>query len=279
MTPTTCLLILSKFGDICGILPIAKHLSDSGNKPAMVVNMNFASILRGVSYALPDIVHFPMSRLDLGREYAKNKYATVLECQPYGKGYKGRRDVPYNLLAWQCAGFGQHFDDTKNFPLIFDRRDKERESFLVTTHRRGDKPLVLISVGCSRSSPFATHHAFSEAIKRKHGHYCEILDLCNVKAARLYDLLGLFDVASLLITGDTSALHLAAASPAMKTIVLNNDNPFLASRPRCNVVYRTTYNQVADKMAEIHAAVRRAVHEGSASMVSSGGTSPASVAA
>lgn len=279
MNPTTAICCVAKHGDLVNIAPIFKHLHDSGNTPAVVANLNFISTLKGFSFVKIDAVHYTMSKLDLAMEYAKSRYETVLNGQPFGKAYKGPREAPYNVLAWKSLGFGEHFDDTKNFPLIFDRRDKERESFLVTTHRRGTRPLVLLSVGCSRSSPFATHHTFSEAIKRKHGHYCEILDLCNVKAARLYDLLGLFDVASLLITGDTSALHLAAASPALKTIVLNNDNPFLASRPRCNVVYRTTYNQVADKMAEIHAAVRQAVYEGSGSTNRAGGTSPARVAA
>lgn len=262
MNPATAVLATSKHGDLVNLGPIFKHLHDSGNTPTVIANFNFFSTLKGFSYVKIDAVHFPMSRNDLALEYAKNNYSTVLNAVTFGKSWKGPRDVPYNVLAWQNVGYGEHFDNTKDFPLIFDRRDAERESFLVTQHRRGNRPLVLLSVGCSRSSPFATHGAFSEAIRRKHGHYCEILDLCSVKAARLYDLLGLFDVATVLITADTSALHLATASPALKVVALTNDKPFLSSSPRCNVIYRTTYNQVSDKMNEIHAALRKAFAEG-----------------
>lgn len=262
MIDNPCLCLLGKNGDIINSLPIAKHLHDSGTTPAFVVSMNYSHVLRGVTYVKSDVVHYPPTSIELALEYARNKYDKVLNLQVYGLTYKGPRDLPYNVLMWKSVGYGDKFDDTTNFPLIFDRRDKERESFLITQHRRGDRPLVLLSVGCSRSSPFATHGAFSDAIRRKHGHYCEIIDLCTVKAARLYDLLGLFDVATVLITADTSALHLATASPALKVVALTNDKPFLSSRPRCNVIYRTTYNQVSDKMNEIHDALRAAFKEG-----------------
>lgn len=256
------IVLLGKFGDCANILPVAKHLYDSRNTPALVCHMNYSPLLRGVTYCKADPVHFPLTRTDLAMEYARNKYADVRLAQIYGRTYQGPKEVSYNELAWQSVGYGEHFKDTKNFPLIFDRRDAEREKFLMEQNIEGGRPLVLLSVGCGRSSPFAAHYAFGEAIRRKHGHYCEIVDLCKVKAARLYDWLGLFDRASLLITADTAALHLAAASPKLKVIALVNDKPFLATSPRCNVVLKATYSEVTGKMADIHAAIGQAVAAG-----------------
>ena len=94
-----------------------------------------------------------------------------------------------------------------------------------------------------------------EAIKRKHGGRCRIVDLCDVRASRIYDLLGLFERASLLITGDTYALHLATAVPRLPVIALVNDNPFLATTPRCNVVLKLKYSEAVERMRDVHASV------------------------
>ena len=252
-----CIVQLGKFGDIANILPVAKKLHDEGNTPGFVVSMNYLPILRGVHYCRPDPVHFEPNRIDLALQYAQNKYKTVLNAQPYGKQYKykGEIGVSFNELSWQSVGFGDQFHDRVGFPLVFDNRDKAREDFLIAQHVRGGRPILLLSVGCSRSSPFATHNAFSEAIKRKFGARFEIIDLCNVKCACIYDWLGLFERSTLLITADTAALHLATAVPSLKVIALVNDKPFLATTPRCNVVLKMNYGSVSEKMGDIYEAV------------------------
>ncbi len=247
--------LLAKHGDLINFAPVAKHLHDSGKVVRWVVNINFLSTLRGFGFIKPDPVHFKPNRIDLAIQYARNKYATVLNAQPYGKHYTGEKDCSFNELSWRNIGFGDQFHDTKNFPLVFDNRDKGREDFLITQHVRGGRPILLLSVGCSRSSPFATHNAFSEAIKRKFGARFEIIDLCNVKCACIYDWLGLFERSTLLITADTAALHLATATPSLKVIALVNDKPFLATTPRCNVIYKTNYGSVSEKMKDIYEAV------------------------
>ncbi len=252
----TAIVQLGRFGDVIQLLPVAKHLHDAGNTPDFVINMNFLPVLRGVTYLKPDPVHFPPARIDLALQYAKNKYKNVLVGQAYGKKFPDHpKDVSFNELSWRSVGFGDQFHDTKNFPLVFDNRDKAREDFLITQHVRGGRPILLLSVGCSRSSPFATHNAFSEAIKRKFGARFEIIDLCSVKCACIYDWLGLFERSVLLITADTAALHLATATPSLKVIALVNDNPFLATTPRCNVIYKTNYRSVSEKMKDIYEAV------------------------
>jgi len=258
----TAIVQLGKYGDICNLLPIAKHLNDSGNTPHWVVGINYMSILAGVDYVHADPVHFNVTRIKDALGYAQASYGTVLNGQPYGKDYAGPKDDSYNLLAWKSCGFGEHFDDTNRFPLVFNKRDFDREDFLAEQHgckkKNEGAPLILLAIGCARSSPFPSRAVFADAIQRKHGGRCKIVDLCDVKAARIYDLLGLLERASLLITADTYALHLAAATPMLPVVALVNDRPFLSTRPRCRVVLRLKYSEAIDRMKEVHQAVSEA---------------------
>jgi len=253
----TAIVQLGKYGDICNLLPIAKHLHDKGNTPHWVVNINYMSVLAGVDYVHADPVHFSVTRIKDALNYARASYGRVLNGQPYGKEYTGPKDDSYNLLAWKSCGFGEHFDDVDTFPLVFNKRDFDREDFLAEQHgcKNAGAPIILLAVGCARSSPFPSRAVFADAIQRKFGSRCKIVDLCDVKAARIYDLLGLFEKASLLITADTYAVHLATAAPMLPVISLVNDKAFLSTRPRCRVVLRLRYSEAIERMKDVHQAI------------------------
>lgn len=253
----TAIVQLGKFGDICNLLPIAKHLHNSGKTPHWVVSINYMSILAGVDYVHPDPVHFSVTRIKDALNYAKARYGNVLNGQPYGKEYTGPKDDSYNLLAWKSCGFGEHFDDVNTFPLVFNKRDFDREDFLAVQHgcKNTGAAIILLAIGCARSSPFPSRSILMDSIYRKHGNRCHIIDLCDVKAARIYDLLGLFEKATVLITADTYALHLAAAVPTLPVIALVNDKPFLSTRPRCRVVLKLKYSEAAERVKDVHQSV------------------------
>lgn len=257
------ILLLGRNGDILNILPVAKDLFDKGEKPVFVVSRVYWPTLMGCSYLTPDPVHFSIHKLEHALEYAEAKYGkeNVLNATAWGKKWHGRRDGSFNLLSWENVGYGNDFEDTKNFPLVFDKRDAERESFLLEQHVKDTRPLILTCLGCCKSSPF--HHAstLNTILARKWGQSCKIVDLCAVKAARIYDLLGLFERASILVTGDTAALHLATATPQLSVVALLNDNQFLASKPRCNVAYATNYAQAMLNVTKIHEAIFAALQE------------------
>lgn len=259
----TAIVQLGKFGDIANLIPVAKHLHDRGETPHWVVSINYMGILTGVDYVKIDPVHHHVTRIKEALQYASAKYAVVLNGQPYGKDYHGPKDDSYNVLAWKSVGFGEQFGNTEQFPLVFNHRSKERESVLAERHGCAEPgaPIVLLAIGCIRSSPFPSREIFAESIRRKHGHRCRIIDLCEVKATQIYDMLGLFERASLLITGDTYALHLATAVPQLPVIALVNDKPFLASTPRREVKLKLKYSEAIERMKDVHQAVSETLNE------------------
>ena len=111
-------------------------------------------------------------------------------------------------------------------PLIFDRRDKEREIEWIPKQvgRYKRKPVILLSAD-STSSPFLYKDLLVELVNLKYGKYFNVIDLATIKAHRFYDLLGLYEMAHCLITVDTAHLHLASAVPTLPVMALIQDRP------------------------------------------------------
>lgn len=246
-----------RLGDICNNLPVARDIFLRTNeKPDWYVNLHFASIFGGVGYATPIKTQFAPDRTDLACELAKQTHSTVLMMQTFGKMWHGKpTPCCYNRLAWVNCGMGDCFDKVLEYPLIFDRRDSEREERLCQRVITGTKPVLLLSIACGRSSPFAAHGTFTDSILRKWGQHFQIIDLCKVRAARVYDVLGLMDRAALLVTGDSFAIHLAAACQKLPVVFLCNNEPFLASDTRCRVVLRLKYSEWHARIREVHSAI------------------------
>jgi hypothetical protein len=259
MTPSAVIL-LGRNGDLMNALPIAKRLHDlDGQKPLWFVHRTYLAVLLGATYVEPHAIVCDLHRVDIAVRLAKTKAGRVINATSHGKFYKGSRDQSYNFKAWADNGFGDHFHDPVQYPLVFDARDPEREATLVSQFITGDRPVLLLSLAKAKSSPFPHHALFEERIRRKWGRVFQIVDLQTVHCSRIYDLLGLMDQARILITADTATLHLATAAPTLKTICLTNDNPFLASRPRYQPVYQTSYSQALSNLECVHEAIVRTV--------------------
>lgn len=258
---TVGIFLLGKAGDIINILPVARRIGFALTcTPDFIVANKYVPVLLGVSYVNIVKVAYHVVEIHRALNALSKNYQTVLMAQTYGRHWTGRRDISHNVIAWLNCGFTEDdFADTKKFPLVFDKRDPERERFLVSQHVKTRKPLILISVACSRSAPFGSHRVFMDAIERRWSNKCEILDLCRVKAPRIYDLLGLMEKARVLITSDSSPLHLATAIPRLPVIALLGDNPYTAARPRCNIVGRFGYNEAIGRMTDVHTAVAGAL--------------------
>lgn len=257
---STAIISLMRLGDITNNFPVARDIFlRTGEKPDWYVNLHYASLFGGIGYCSPVKVQFAPDRSDLAVDLAQKKHATVLMMQTFGKRWHGKATpCCYNRLAWTHVGYGDKFDDVENYPLVFDRRDPSREARLVSRTLTSDnKPVLLLSLSCGRSSPFAAHHAFTYSIRRKWSAHFQIIDLCNVRAARAYDVLALLEKAALLITGDSFCVHLAAAVQKLPVIFLCNDQPFLASDTRCNCVLRLKYSEWHGRIKEVHQTVSR----------------------
>ena len=85
-------------------------------------------------------------------------------------------------------------------------------------------------------------------MNRLHGRV-KFVDLDNVKAERIYDLVGLMDAAVGMVTVDTSTLHLAAAS--CRPYVALTVGGWNTSVPKGNCALRMDYGEVLGRVEEI----------------------------
>lgn len=226
---------LGKAGDIINLLPLLWADAQAGEKSGIMVSERYASILDGCGYLEPVI--FKGEPAELGRAVAEAKQLakTVHCCQ-----VNGPPDVVREL---SYRSIGQEYATTESFlkeswllagrlgdwrlqhPLVFDKRDKDREAALAAALVVPRKPLLLISDG-GESSPFRYKNLLQELVRLKFGKSRTIVNLAGVHAERIYDLLGLYDLASCLIVTDSAPLQLAYGSK-VPVVALVNDQPIL----------------------------------------------------
>lgn len=126
--------------------------------------------------------------------------------------------------SWAAAGKVGRWN--KNLPLVFDRRNQEREHALATQYLHSGKRNILLATE-SKSSPFRYSRLLVEILALTTRDWGNIIRLSEISAARIYDLLGLFEKAFCLITVDSAPLHLARAVPSLPVLALCNDFPAL----------------------------------------------------
>jgi len=81
------------------------------------------------------------------------------------------------------------------------------------------------------------------------------VDIGRIKAHRIYDLLGLYDRALCVITGDTSTLHLASCSRVPLIALLADGGA--GSIVKGNEVLRLRYHEVGSRRQEIRTAIEK----------------------
>lgn len=246
--PSKCIVQLGKYGDILNILPVAKAIFDrDGIKPAFMVQKFLADVLDGVSYVEPEIFDGDFADLKGAVGLAQKKFSEVIVPQVMGRDFEKRRDA-YNVEAWSSTGYMAVWN---RLPLVIDRRDLKREAVLVKKHS-ADKPMLLWA-GTGYSSPFDPGAILLEDIRHRWGHRYNVVDLGPIKADRIYDLLGLYDAAKLLVTIDTSTMHLAPASRIPYVALVSDRNSLWhGTRPRGNCRLEIRYSEVLERREEIH---------------------------
>ena len=143
-------------------------------------------------------------------------------------------------------GLLRAFDDQVNFPLVFDKRDARRELDLYNRMPH-DKPLLLCNLSSSVSSPFPQGGEILANVRGMFESMFEIVDLSQIFADRIYDLLGLMDRASALVSIDSAQLHLVAATDIPVIAIVNDEagvGEWTASELRCKTFKRLKYSEV-----------------------------------
>lgn len=241
---------LGRYGDLINILPIAKDQADQLGAPVEIICLrDFADLLEGTSYAKP-IISPSKSVFDIVTDRPGMMNTHAGSEQPDGC------ELPYNLRAWKQVGYLDRFYEL--FPL-FDRRSPVRELALVEERVNFDKPVLLYTLAALSSGlKSEVRNQLKDLIHGSFDADFQVIDIGAFRAVRLYDLLGLFDVASVLITVDTAALHLATAS-SVPTVALLSDHPpvdWRATATKGNVIFRTYYDRAVKLWPDLVRSVR-----------------------
>jgi hypothetical protein len=232
-------------------LPAFKEWRDRTGLPVQVISsMEFGTVLEGVSYVQATLMqvhwhHDLKAVVSMTRARNPNAICTQL----HGAAVSAVPDsLPsFSLTMWQRTGMLPLYNE---LPLVFDLRNRQREQQLVDGFFAKRKPLLLVCFE-SYTSPFDWERNIMEMLHAL-GDKFQILKTSVVKAHRVFDLLGLMDVAAGMITIDTMTLHLAAAS-SMPYIAFVRGDGQSGSIPKGNCVLKIAYHDVPNRMMEIAA--------------------------
>lgn len=249
--PGELIVQLGRFGDIINILPIAyDRWRATGRKTPIMVAREFSSVLDGVNYVRPIIFEGGYEELQLATVQAKKLDPQAKVAQVWdGKNVFPKDRDNYQRDSWHKLGYSPRWDQ---LPLVFDNRDEKREAELAAKID-WSKPVILLSLRAA-SVPFPHADRVKAAIEKEFAATYNLVDLSAVTATRIYDLLGLFDRAHVLVTCDTATLHLSEASP-VPVIAFRNSNFWLGSARRANNVLNRRYSDI--DMTEVVDVIKR----------------------
>lgn len=260
MTQYKCFVHLGKHGDLT-ILASGwyRMFKEFGLRPVVMVSKEFSPTLEGMSYVRRWTVplHWygdvgdacKMAEKEFGKDgyccpkwwdnpnftppaIRKNAASLII----HGRRMQIEKDEWFSYMAsqWKFAGFPM--ENLKDRP-VFDRRRPEAEESLRQYLFKTRKPKLLFCLNTGGSSPFGAAPEVERMLYSFTDY--EPINLMNVRADRIYDLLGVFDQSALLVTTDTATLHLAGAC----------DIPYVAyiadggggSIPRGNCILQVRY--------------------------------------
>jgi hypothetical protein len=207
------ILNLGRIGDNINLLPVlySEHLA--GRRPTIVTSGKYSDLFDGVSYC--DVKRYSGDPVELSNAIGLCQGLPDLRvAQVFMHPNETRRESTYTLESYRLGRFR---DLWRKFPYVIDQRDPTREQKLLENI---EGPFIgVASLGVS--SPFANSEQLINGLRLRFPDHT-ILDLSKVKAERIYDLLGILDRASCLVTIDTAHLWLANVAKC-PTVALVND--------------------------------------------------------
>jgi hypothetical protein len=261
---------MGRIGDLLCQLPMLHaDYQRTGERQRMMVAKEFASLLDGCSYIEPVIFDGGFEELGRAVQQARGMSDEVVVTSLHGSaedvekyaysqiGQKHATAENFQKEAWKLAGRLDDWDEC--LPLVFDKRDKERERRLLAANgffKKGPKkPVILLAVDGGVTAPFPYARLLRELVTLKFGDKYRVLDLPMVEKpdGRIYDLLALYENAALLIAIDSMPLHLAWACPKLPVFALANDKPTLwhGSAWRPNHLWFCRYSDWPERSVEM----------------------------
>lgn len=145
----------------------------------------------------------------------------------------------YQVREWALCGMLERLHD---LPTVFDRRDREGEADAVSRYvpHPDGRPLLAYNL-TGKSSEYKHAGIQREWIDSSFPGFRKI-DVGAICLPKIHHLLGILDVADVLISTDTSTLHLAHATMT-PTVAFVSDKPSGASEARQHWIYACPYAQ------------------------------------
>jgi hypothetical protein len=236
--PVVC---LGRYGDVINALGIAQARSQAFRQPVpFVISRHYASILEAADYVDPIILDVDFCRLKEALERVTKKFDKVVLAQVYGINCGLRRKTTsFCLEAWRVAG---HLKSWNLAIPVFNRRSASREQELRASigMKDGENYIAVNTTGFS--SPFSRAAQVLEDVQDAAQGQARVINLSDVRAHHLHDLLGIIERCRVLVTIDTATAHLAAATPT-PSIIFIADQPtrWHGMRPRGQCLLCATY--------------------------------------
>ncbi len=200
------ILNLGRLGDHVNLLPVA--YANKGT--TFVTSEKYASILEGTSYC--QTRKYSGDPVEL--QHCINLCQGLPDlrvAQVFMHPKETKQEKNYALESYRLGGFR---DQWRKHPYVFDRRDPEREQKLIP-----EGSFIAVAPH-GVSSPFAHSEQLIIGLQSRFPEY-KIVDLSKIQAEKPFDLLGILDAASCLVTIDTLHLWLANAAKCPTVALIN----------------------------------------------------------
>jgi hypothetical protein len=249
----------------------------TSTKPVVIVSTEYAGVFDGISYAEPyKLREHWWQGVPKARHIAETVFGNgivpqwwnddpthirmineatqgnfVLQCHGHDWGVDVSKWPDYGTSMASRCGFTR--EEWLQLPLVFDRRDANREEALAKMVLANEtRPVVLYNF-VGNSSPFQFAPEVINTMRNQFGRRFRFIDLAPIRGQRIYDLLGLYDRAVGLLTSDTATLHLAPAS-RIPYISFTVDS-WSTSVPKGNCVLHVKYNSTPRRLPEVMQAI------------------------
>lgn len=239
----TCIVLGGRMGDVVNALPIARYLHLRGETPYWMISWEFRQILDGVSYVKPYPVRLEWTQLNEMLDLAHQRFTRVINCQIFGRNYSPtRKTEAFNRESWMVSGYMRHFRD-KSWPLVFDRRDPDRERALCERVFRTDKAKIVCNLTSATSAPLPSGAKVLAQLQHQLPQF-EVVDIGALRCLFPFDLVGIMDHPGVrfIVSIDTFTLHAAAACRAPLVAIVRDG--WEGTDPRFNCLARLRYSEV-----------------------------------
>jgi len=269
-----------KLGDICQMTAAFHEIYRiTGLKPNVVTSSEFSSIYDGTSYVNPvsvpghwyteltkmkaiagvrfgDAVGLQVWQDTHSPEFQSARFQGGMVLQSHGMNFAVdmSKDPHYGASMMRRAGFS--WDEALKLRPVFDRRNRNREAELLAKlwpNPLRKKPLLLITFD-GQSSPWGHLPEAYPVLSPFYRHF-HVVDLGKLHCHRVFDMLGLMEVATGAIVIDTLALHMLAATNT-PYIAFTQDG-WTGSVPKGNCVLEIKYSQSLQRLREVPAVLEK----------------------